>query len=123
MCLDWERLVCIEYPKHEAPPQYRHSPLSDIDRLTLGRDSLFYPGVQSRHIEEEVLRGGIYVRSAKPSTIQKVKVFARTIGASEGIPSSWVLVEVTNQAYHGRPITESLFQKKTRQQVACCDGG
>ena len=123
MCLDIDTLECIDYPKHETPPRFRTVPLQDIDRLTVARDSLFYPEVRSREIQLEVLQVGVYVHSAKPATIQKVLAFDQPIGASEGVPSRWAYVEVTNGGFHGRPITQAAFQRKINQQVPCCEGG
>lgn len=123
MCTDISALHFVPYPKHETPPQFRTKPAAEIDRLTQGRDSLFYPSVSSADLENEVLVGGEYVESSKPATVQKIMAFDYDIGASEGLPSRWALVEITNTDYHGRPISSHLYERKRRRTIPCCEEG
>jgi len=111
----------IEYRKHVAPPRFRSAPLHEIDKQTARGRSLYYPTIQSREVEERVLHEGVYVRSRKPATIYKVKQFDQDVGASSGLPSRWVKIEITNGQYHGRPITQVEFDRLMKQPIPCCE--
>jgi hypothetical protein len=123
MCLDVRNCHWADYyRKHQTPPRLRDATTGDIDLETEeGRPSLYYPSVAQLEVEESVLTQGFYVRSAKRATICKVREFGDLLGASEGQPSRWVLVEVTNGEFHGRPITRELYLKKMRFQTQCCE--
>lgn len=121
MCFSEQTWQWIDYRKHQTPPRLRAAPLDRIDRQTAGRDSLYYPHTDQRSVEETVARTGTYVATAKPATIHKVMEFQSVIGASEGMPSRWTMVESTSGAYHGRPVTEAVFSRKMRNTVPCCD--
>lgn len=124
MCLDVESCRWVSHNgKHRAPPSLKNAPMPEIDRATeSGRPSLFYPGVDQFEIERNVLMEGMYVESGKPATKQKIMELDNHIGASDGQPSRWVMVEATSGDFHGRPITRALYERKLRRQKECCDG-
>lgn len=121
MCFDESQWQWVDYRKHIPPPRLREAPLNEINGLTEGRRSLYYPSVQSRELEKAVLREGIYVHSPKPATVYKVKEFDDDIGASAGSPSKWVKVETTSGYFHGRPITRAEFDRLIGQRIPCCE--
>jgi len=106
--------------KHIAPATLRDASSREIEAATLNRDSLYFATTDAAAIEREVLDSGIYVRTPKPATIQKIKEFQFPIGASNGLSSRWVVVEITSGVYHGRPTTQAWFQKLIGRQMECC---
>ena len=98
--------------KHWASFYAKHVPPAGLDQDQVvartaprGSPSYYLPRVDVREIEAETMRLGVYVSSGKPATVYKVHAFAADIGASEGAPSRWVLVESTSGTFHGRPIS------------------
>lgn len=121
MCFDESQWNWVRYRKHIAPASVRTAPSNEVDGLTEGRPSLYYPGVECRDTEETVLRDGVYVQSPKPATIYKVMEFDNHIGASSGGPSKWVKVESTSGFFHGRPISRAEFDRLIKHQIPCCE--
>jgi hypothetical protein len=122
MCLDFDNCRwAAYYRKHQPAPRLRGAPRHEIDRETGDRRaSLFYPDVDQQDLEERCLRQGKYVESAKRATVYKVMDFGLEVGASDGQSSRWVLVEVTNTEFHGRPITRENYERRIRKEIACC---
>ena len=122
MCFDHSNCQGVDYPKHLVPLAVRDPTPTEIDALTANRDSLYYRHVNHKVIELAVLKEGTYVRTKKAATIQKIMAFDLPIGASEGRPSKWVMVEVTSGVYHGRPTTEEWFLRRLKRRAECCRG-
>jgi hypothetical protein len=64
-------------------------------------NSRYYPHAQIEAIENEVVLRGAYIRTRKAATIYKIAEFPHEIGASEGEPSRWVMVECTSNVFTG----------------------
>ena len=121
MCFDQSHWHFRPYLKHHTPASHRSRTRSEIEALTRNADSRYYPESNPAAIEEQVVRGGLYVRCRKPNTIYKVHEFGDEIGASNGTSSRWVKVECTNGEYHGRPISADEYRKHMSQRIPCCD--
>src|SRR6267143_4141077 len=120
MCIDQSKWRFRSYTKHVTPATYRDRPREQIDRMTINSDSRYYTDYQPQDLERNVLDHGIYVRSPKAHKVFKVHEFPDHVGASNGQPSRWVKVEVTNGEYHGRPITREQYARWAAQQIPCC---
>jgi hypothetical protein len=120
VCIDQTNWRFRPYPKHETPPSFRDRDHADIDRLTLGADSRYYREHPVEHIEKQVIQLGVYVQSHKAHKILKIHEFPEFVGASSGEASRWVKVEITNDEFHGRPITADEFRRHMARQIPCC---
>lgn len=121
MCFDHANATWSDHSrKHQTPPQFRDASERDVDQMTDRRPALYYPSVSQRELEESVLAEGQYVHTGKRATVCKVLEFGHFIGASDGMPSRWVMVEITSGVFHGRPISEALYRAKMRRPLICC---
>ena len=118
--------MCFDKGEWLRPASYRkHLPRPSDTRAEVvaksKRRSLYYPGVDVSSLEEAAAKRGRYLDSTGGPTIHKVQEMERDIGASEGEPSRWLLVESTSGTYHGYPITEARYRKWLQKTRECCN--
>ncbi|MEZ0524818.1 RHS repeat domain-containing protein, partial [Pseudomonas sp. Env-17] len=102
----------IEWTAHG----YKHSPSKkmpwkDILATTKSGPAKYKPGINIENIEREAYKNGRTTTNGKP---WKVMEYPETIGASEGVSSRWIRIELSAKTIHGHPISEQEFRRLTK---------
>jgi hypothetical protein len=118
-----------QWQRHEADYD-KHIPPAGLDRAEIirrtskpGAISRYLPGIDKAVVEMAAAREGVYVSCGgdKGHKMCKACHFPYDIGASEGNASRWVIVESTNGAYHGHPMSERAYLLKLKSERKCCN--
>ncbi|MBK5544340.1 RHS repeat protein [Pseudomonas sp. TH04] len=102
----------IEWTAHG----YKHSPSKkmpwkDILATTKSGPAKYKPGINIENLEREAYKNGRAVTNGKP---WKVMEYPESIGASEGVSSRWIRIELSAKTIHGHPISEQEFRRLTK---------
>ena len=71
----------------------------------------FRSGINIENLEREAYKNGRAVTNGKP---WKVMEYPESIGASEGVSSRWIRIELSAKTIHGHPISEQEFRRLTK---------
>ncbi|XQP62037.1 RHS repeat-associated core domain-containing protein [Pseudomonas fluorescens] len=102
----------IEWTAHG----YKHSPSKkmpwkDILATTKSGPAKYKPGINIENLEREAYKNGRAATNGKP---WKVMEYPESIGASEGVSSRWIRIELSAKTIHGHPISEQEFRRLTK---------
>ncbi|WP_455830519.1 RHS repeat-associated core domain-containing protein [Pseudomonas fluorescens] len=95
---------------------YKHSPSKkmpwkDILATTKSGPAKYKPGIDIENLEREAYKNGRTTTNGKP---WKVMEYPESIGASDGVPSRWIRIELSAGTIHGHPISEQEFRRLTK---------
>jgi hypothetical protein len=82
-----------------------------LNDYTKNGPAKYIPGTDIESLERMVWHNGSPVTNGRT---WKVMEFDKVIGASEGIESKWIRVEMSANTIHGHPISLNEFKKLTK---------
>lgn len=89
--------------KHVAPKKV---PWSDLVKSTKSGPAKYLPGTEVESLERSAWANGTSVTNGKA---WKVVKFDRIIGASGGVETQYMRIEMSADTIHGHPITEAEY--------------
>jgi RHS repeat-associated protein len=89
----------------------KKAPWKTVVETTKNGPAKYIPGTDIESLERMVWHNGSPVTNGRT---WKVMEFDRVIGASEGIESKWIRVEMSANTIHGHPISLNEFKKLTK---------
>ena len=99
-----------------TPYGYKHCPSAQVPWRTVIASTLigpakYRPGIAIEKLEREAYKNGTPTTNGKP---WKVMEYPESIGASEGVASRWIRIELSAKTIHGHPISEQEFRRLTK---------